>query len=92
MKAALAAWGSDINLFHKGFAREVADPGIVAATLAKPGTILKRPVGTNEPFREQAHLPTSAQLSGRPAKLSSASKPRKSASARTTAARPDTRS
>jgi colicin import membrane protein len=30
----------------------------VAATMAKPGVILQRPVGTNGPFHEHAHLPT----------------------------------
>ena len=57
MKAALEAWGSKLNLFHKGLAREVDDPDVVAAALAKPGVVLQRPVGTNEPFVEHAHLP-----------------------------------
>jgi colicin import membrane protein len=64
MKAALEAWGANSNLFHQGFAKEVDDPKAVKAALAKPGILLKRPVGSSEPFREQAHLPTSAQLSG----------------------------
>jgi colicin import membrane protein len=64
MKAALEAWGANSNLFHQGFAKEVDDPKTVKAALAKPGILLKRPVGSSEPFREQAHLPTSAQLSG----------------------------
>jgi colicin import membrane protein len=58
MKAALEAWGSNINLFHKGFAKEADDPEIVAATMARPGVILKRPVGSNEPFQENARLPS----------------------------------
>ena len=57
MKAALAAWGSDMNLFHKGFAQETDDPHIIAATLEKPGVVLQRPVGTEERFQEHAHLP-----------------------------------
>jgi colicin import membrane protein len=57
MKAALKAWGSNLNLFHKGLAREADDPDVVAAALAKPGVVLQRPVGTNEPFVEHAHLP-----------------------------------
>lgn len=57
MKAALEAWGSKSNLFHQGFAREVDDPEIIAATLSKPGVILKRPVGSDGPFKEQADLP-----------------------------------
>jgi hypothetical protein len=58
MKAALEAWGADSNLFHQGAAKESADPDVVAATMAKPGVMLKRPVGSNGPFREHAELPT----------------------------------
>jgi hypothetical protein len=42
MKAALEAWGSNSNLFHQGAARETDDPEIVAATMAKPGVVLRR--------------------------------------------------
>ena len=41
MKAALQAWGSKTNLFHQGFAKEADDFVIVAATLAKPGVVLR---------------------------------------------------
>jgi len=58
MKAALAAWGADSNLFHQGAAKEITDPDIVAATIAKPGVVLKRPVGSDGPFTERADLPT----------------------------------
>jgi colicin import membrane protein len=58
MKAALAAWGSNSNLFHQGFAREVTDPQVIAATLKKPGVVLRRPVGSHKPFQEHADLPT----------------------------------
>jgi hypothetical protein len=44
MKAALEAWGADSNLFHQGAAKESTDPDVVAATMAKPGVVLKRPV------------------------------------------------
>jgi len=57
MKAALAAWGAERNLFHQGFARQTDDAGIVAATTAVPGRVLRRPVGTNEAFSENAKLP-----------------------------------
>jgi hypothetical protein len=57
MKAALRAWGSDTNLFHQGFAKETDDPAIVAATLAKPGVVLRRPVGSGGAFSEHAELP-----------------------------------
>ncbi|RTM07039.1 MAG: cell envelope biogenesis protein TolA, partial [Bradyrhizobiaceae bacterium] len=57
MKAALEAWGASSNLFHQGAAKETEDPDIVAATLAKPGVVLRRPVGSNGPFTESAELP-----------------------------------
>jgi hypothetical protein len=58
MKAALEAWGADSNLFHQGAAKESQDPDVVAATMAAPGVVLKRPVGSSGPFRENADLPT----------------------------------
>lgn len=57
MKAALAAWGAGKNLFHQGFAKETDDPAIVAATMAKPGVVLRRAVGSHGAFREDAALP-----------------------------------
>jgi hypothetical protein len=58
MKAALEAWGADSNLFHQGAAKESHNPDVVAATMAKPGVVLRRPVGTDRPFSEHAELPT----------------------------------
>lgn len=58
MKAALEAWGAESNLFHQGVAKETSDPAIVAATMAKPGVVLRRPVGSDGPFAEHADLPT----------------------------------
>jgi hypothetical protein len=40
--------GANSNLFHQGFAQEVDDPKLIKAALAKPGIMLKRPVGTSE--------------------------------------------
>ena len=57
MKAALEAWGADSNLFHQGAAKESHDPDVIAATMAKPGVVLRRPVGTDRPFSEHAELP-----------------------------------
>jgi hypothetical protein len=57
MKAALEAWGADSNLFHQGAAKESDDPDVIAATMAKPGVVLKRPVGSSGPFKEHAELP-----------------------------------
>jgi colicin import membrane protein len=59
MKAALEAWGSKQNLFQRGFATETDDPAIVAATKAHPGTVLRRAVGTQGKFSENADLPKS---------------------------------
>jgi colicin import membrane protein len=58
MKAALDAWGAESNLFHQGAARETDDPEAVATTMAKPGVVLRRPVGSSGPFTEHAALPT----------------------------------
>jgi hypothetical protein len=57
MKAALSAWGAGPNLFHQGFAYETDDPAVVAATMAKPGVVLKRAVGSKGAFKEDAELP-----------------------------------
>ncbi|WFU21493.1 cell envelope biogenesis protein TolA [Bradyrhizobium sp. CB1717] len=58
MKAALEAWGASSNLFHQGVAKETDDPAIVAATMAKPGVVLRRPVGSDGSFAESAALPS----------------------------------
>jgi colicin import membrane protein len=57
MKAALEAWGAGSNLFHQGVAKESGDREVVASTMAKPGIVLRRPVGSDGPFREHADLP-----------------------------------
>jgi type IV secretory pathway VirB10-like protein len=62
MKAAMEAWGVKRNLFHLGAASETGDRAIIAAAMAKPGTVLKRPVGTSEPFHEDAALPAGFSL------------------------------
>ena len=59
MQAALDAWGFTHNAFHQGFAAQTEDPEIVAATLAAPGIVLKRAVGTSDPFQEHPAPPTS---------------------------------
>lgn len=66
MKAALEAWGSQRNLFHDGFAKESSDPAIVEATMAKPGVVLRRPVGTNGAFGERSGLPNDLGSAARP--------------------------
>jgi type IV secretory pathway VirB10-like protein len=57
MKAALESWDSKANLFHQGFAKETDDPAIIAATMARPGVVLRRAVGSNASFSEHAELP-----------------------------------
>src|ERR1041384_3174878 len=52
MKAALEAWGTSRNLFHQGFAKESDDSEVIAATMAKPGVVLQRPVGSNKRFQK----------------------------------------
>ena len=73
MKAALDAWGADSNLFHQGAAKESDDPDVIAATMAKPGIVLRRPVGSGGSFNEHAELPTDLG-GGRPTKAARKSK------------------
>src|ERR1700720_1821852 len=71
MKAALEAWGAS-NLFHQRAAKESDDPAVIAASLKKPGVVLRRPIGSDGPFSEHAELPTGLSDSGgRPAKAAS---------------------
>jgi hypothetical protein len=65
MKAALEAWGADSNLFLQGAAKESHDPDVIAATMAKPGVVLKRPVGSDGPFGEHAELPKNLDQNNR---------------------------
>ena len=65
MKAALDAWDAGRNLFRDGFAKVSTDPAVIAATTARPGLVLRRPVGSNAPFSEQAALPESLPVGRR---------------------------
>lgn len=40
-KAALAAWGSEANLFARGMAEVVSDPVLMQAPLAHPGEVIR---------------------------------------------------
>lgn len=62
MKAALDAWGAGSNLFHQGVAKETDDPAVIAATMSKPGVVLKRPAGSNGRFAEHSDLPSDLGL------------------------------
>lgn len=65
MKAALEAWGADSNLFHQGAAKESTDPDVIAATMKRPGVVLRRAVGSDGPFGEHAELPKNLGQDGR---------------------------
>src|SRR5215468_3034515 len=65
MKAALEAWGAGSNLFHQGVAKETDDPDVVAATMSKPGVVLKRPEGSSGRFAEQSDLPSGLESTGK---------------------------
>jgi hypothetical protein len=58
MKAALEAWGAGSNLFHQGMAKETDDPDVIAATMSRPGVVLRRPAGSSGHFAEHSELPT----------------------------------
>jgi hypothetical protein len=73
MKAALEAWGGASNLFHQGTAKESDDPDVIAVTMAKPGVVLRRPVGSDGSFKEHAELLTDLE-GGRPMKAARKSK------------------
>ena len=80
MKAALEAWGASSNLFHQGFAKKVDDDEVIAATMEKPGVVLQRPVGSNDPFSEHSGLPTIESLGDAPHKIKEPSKKKYKAS------------
>jgi hypothetical protein len=71
MKAALEAWGTGSNLFHQGAARETDDADVVAATMSKPGVVLKRPAGSNGRFAEHSDLPSDLGSDESPARRES---------------------
>jgi hypothetical protein len=77
-KAALAAWGSDANLFSRGVAEEVTDPALTKEPLAHPGEVVRKLRGTAE--EQMAALPADKPKSARaPApKAAPAKKPRPS--------------
>ena len=55
--AALRAWGMKHDLFGQGLARESQDNNAIAAALAQPGVVLRRPLGSKGPFRVESNLP-----------------------------------
>jgi colicin import membrane protein len=65
MKAAAEAWGSDPDIFKRGFAKQTEDPKVVEATIAAPGVVLRRPVGSHGEFTEKTVLPKAPEESRR---------------------------
>jgi hypothetical protein len=47
-KAALQAWGADVDLFARGVAEQVTDPALIAEPLAHPGAIIRKLRGTKD--------------------------------------------
>ena len=45
-KAALTAWGADVNLFARGAAEVVTDPALTAEPLARPGEVVRKARGS----------------------------------------------
>jgi hypothetical protein len=63
--AALRAWGTHQNLFKDGIARPAEDRNAVAAALAQPEVVLRRALGTNDPFNLDPGTPKIPDLPGR---------------------------
>ena len=55
--AALRAWGMKHDLFAQGLARQTGDKSAIAATSARPGIVLRRPLGSKAAFRIESDLP-----------------------------------
>ena len=48
--AALRTWGTHQNLFAIGHAKLATDEAAIAAALEHPGTLLRRALGSHDPF------------------------------------------
>ncbi len=64
-KAALAAWGSDANLFARGLAEVVSDPELTREPLAHPGEVIRvartmADAAEDPPRRKRARVETAA--------------------------------
>jgi hypothetical protein len=70
-KAALEAWGSDVDLFARGIAELVTDDELAREPLEHPGTVIKRSRGTAEeqlaalPADRPRRKPVTAKGAGR---------------------------
>ncbi|MFA9200619.1 MAG: hypothetical protein ACEQR8_05455 [Cypionkella sp.] len=75
-KAALDAWGADVDLFARGIAEQVTDPALTAEPLKKPGEVIKRSRG-GLADQLKAMGPRKSQPAPKPGKASSAPAPRR---------------
>jgi hypothetical protein len=66
--AALRAWGTHQNLFADGVARITNDRQAAEAALASPNVVLRRAVGTTDPFSLKPGVPKLPDLPRRPRK------------------------
>jgi colicin import membrane protein len=48
--------GAGSNLFYQGVAKETGEADVVAATMSKPGVVLKRPAGSSGRFAEHSEF------------------------------------
>jgi hypothetical protein len=56
-KAALAAWGSDADLFARGIAEVVTDDALTKEPLDSPGKVIKRPRGNADDYMDALPKP-----------------------------------
>lgn len=91
MKAAADAWGSDPDIFKRGFAKQTEDPKVVEATTAAPGVVLRRPVGSDGEFTEKAVLPKAPE-GGRQAPKASQDRAERADAGQKPEKKPDTKS
>lgn len=82
MKAALESWGVRRNFFHEGAAQETDNPDVVAATVAQPGVVLRRAVGSNGKFTVDAAPPKSLPSGGKARAPVTRAKPERNAPAK----------
>jgi hypothetical protein len=55
-------WNAVCPFRFLGAAKERDDLDVVAATMSKPGLILRRPAGSDGPFKEHADLPIQRRI------------------------------
>ena len=67
-KAALEAWGTDANLFARGSAEQVTQPDLIREPMAHPGTVIKRPRGSEAEHLASLSKSAGARTQGAPRK------------------------